>query len=305
MSLVIGTGAMSRTMKLCPRGALIAAAVALGAPSAAQSPVAPSLDPPSWTRPVPPFRIVGNIYYVGSEGLASYLVKTERGDILIDGTMAANVPMIERNLATIGVRMRDIKYLLLTHAHFDHAGGLARLKADSGAQLIVGAGDRIAVQTGKAPGESLTGGVDFPAAAVDRGIGEGETVRLGATTLVAHATPGHTPGCTTWTLQMFERGTPLRVVIPCSLTVAGNRLVGNRRYPGIVGDYRASFARMAAIRADVVLPAHPELADVHGRRVRRDAGQRNAFVDRALLGTIVARARIAFAADLAAQTGRK
>jgi glyoxylase-like metal-dependent hydrolase (beta-lactamase superfamily II) len=220
---------MSRTIKLRSYGALIATALTLGAPAAARPPVAASLDPPSWTRPIPPFRIVGNIYYVGSEGLASYLIKTERGDILIDGTMADNAPMIERNLATIGVRVRDIKYLLLTHAHFDHAGGLARLKADSGAQLVVGAGDRVAVQTGTAPGENLTGGVDFPAVAVDRGVREGDTIRLGATTLVAHATPGHTPGCTTWSLQVFENGRPLRVVIPCSLTVAGNRLIGNRR----------------------------------------------------------------------------
>ena len=284
---------------------LVAALLLQGAASAAQTPAATDHDPPSWTRPIPPFRIVGDIWYVGSEGLASYLIKTERGDILIDGTMTENAPMIERNLATIGVRMRDIKYLLLTHAHFDHAGGLARLKADSGAQLIVGAGDRIAVQTGKAPGENLTGGVDFPAVAVDRGVREGDTVRLGATTLVAHATPGHTPGCTTWSLQVFEAGRQLRVVIPCSLTVAGNRLIGNRRYPGIVADYRASFNRMAAIRADVVLPAHPELADVHGRRIRRDAGQRNAFVDPTLLGTIVVKARVAFDTDLAAQTRKK
>ncbi len=259
-------------------------------------------DPPSWTRPIAPIPIVGPIHYVGTEGLSAYLIKTRDGAILIDGTMERNVPAIRRNVERLGVRIGDVKLLLLSHAHFDHAAGLAELKAASGAKLVVGAGDRAAVETGIPPGETSYGVIRFPAAPVDRAIRDGETVRLGGVTLTARATPGHTPGCTTWTTRVIERGRPLDVVFPCSISVAGNRLIGNRRYPGIVADFRASFARMGAMRADVVLPFHPEQADVLERKKRRDAGDADAFVDAGLLARLVGEARAAFDADLAKQT---
>lgn len=261
---------------------------------------APALDnPPEWTQAAPPFHIVGPIWYVGTEGLASYLIKTRDGAILIDGTMAENVPAIRHNIESLGVPIRRVKLLLLSHAHFDHAGGLSGLKRASGARLIVGARDAAAVRTGIPPGETTYGVIRFPAVMVDRAIRDGEMVTLGGVTLTAVATPGHTPGCTTWTMRVVEKRGPLEVVFPCSISVAGNRLIGNRRYPGIVADFRKSFARLATLNADVVLPAHPELADV---RARANAGT---VVAPALLGEMVAKARIAFNRDLAKQQAQE
>ena len=272
-------------------------ATALAFPLAFAPAVLLAQDPPEWTRPTAPFRIVGPVWYVGTAGLASYLIKTPGGAILIDGTMAQNVPAIRRNIASLGVPIRRVKLLLLTHAHFDHAAGLAGLKRASGAKLVVGAGDAAAVRTGTPPGETSYGVIRFPAAPVDRAIHDGETVTLGGTTLTAVATPGHTPGCTSWTMRVIEKGRPLAVIFPCSLSVAGNRLVGNRAYPEIVRDFRKSFDRIGAMKADVVLTAHPELADVIARH--RDG---RGYVAPGLLQHIVAEARAAFSADLAKQT---
>ena len=133
-------------------------------------------------------------------------------------------------------------------------------------------------------------------------VRDGETVRLGAIALTAWLTPGHTRGCTSWTLPVNEASRRLRVVFPCSLSVAGNILVGNRAYPAIAADYRHSFARLGAMKADVVLTAHPEFADVLGRRQRQVAGKADAFVDRGLLSRIVSSARTDFEVELAKQT---
>lgn len=261
----------------------------LAAPASAQ------LDPPAWTRPIEPFRIFGDIWYVGTEGLAAYLVKTPRGAILIDATMAENVPAIERNIVATGTKLRDVRYLLVSHAHFDHAAGDAAMKAATGSKVVAGARDVAALESGIPPGETSYGVIKFSPVKVDRGVRDGDTVALGGLALTAIATPGHTPGCTTWTM----RSDKLRVVFPCSLTVAGNKLVGNRRYPQIVEDFRTSFVRMAAVRADVVLPAHPELADVVGRHRRGES-----YVAPDLLPALVATSRAAFEKELIAQQKR-
>lgn len=265
-------------------------------------PALAQLDPPAWTRPTAPFHVVGPIWYVGTEGLAAYLIKTGDGAILLDGTLAENVPAIERNVAALGVPIRSVKVLLNSHAHFDHAAGLAKLKADSGARMIAGASDRAALDAGMPPGETSYGVVPFPAVHVDRAVRNGERVTLGGVTLTAHATPGHTPGNTSWSMRVTENGRTLNVLFPGSLNVAGNRLVGNRRYPGIVAGYRTSFARLATLHADVLLPAHPEAADVLGRAKRVAAGDRDAFVAPDLLPRYVAAGRTAFAAELSKQT---
>ena len=263
------------------------------------APAAAALDPPAWTEPTPPFHIVGNIYYVGSKGLASYLIVSRRGLILLDGTMAENVPQIEANIAALGFRIRDVKLLLNSHAHFDHAAGLAQLKQDSGAMLLASAGDRGALETGTPPSVTSYGVVIFPPVRVDRVLLDGKPVNLGEVALTPLITSGHTPGCTTWTMRTVEAGRSLRVVFPCSLTVAGNRLIGNTGYPGIVADFRKTFPRIAALRADVVLPAHPEGADVLGRHRRQVAGDAQAFVAPDLLATLAADAAAAFETELA------
>lgn len=258
------------------------------------APPAGAADPPEWTRPAAPFHVIGPIDYVGTEGLGSYLIHTRAGSILIDAPMAENVAALERNIAARD-KLRNVKLILLSHAHFDHAGGLAALKKATGARLVVGAADKQAVETGTPPGEVDYGVIRFPAAPVDRGIRDGETVTLGGVTLTAVATPGHTPGCTSWRMRVVDRGTPRDILFACSITVAGNRLVGNRAYPGIVGDFRHSFDRLAAGKADIVLPFHTVAAEL------RERAGRGALVDATALPKLVQNARTAFAADLAKQ----
>ena len=266
---------------------------------------APLADPPDWTRPTPAFRVVSPIWYVGSRGIGAYLIRTPKGAILIDGTMAENVAGVKRNIAATGTALRDVRYLLVSHAHFDHVGADAALVRDTGAQVVAGARDRAALESGNPPGETLYTPVHFAPVRVSRAVGEGDVVTLGGVTLVAHASPGHTPGCTTWSMRVADAqvagGRSLDVVFPCSVTHGFNRLVGNKAYPGIVADYRATFASMARLPADVVLPMHPEVADVMGRRDRAARGERDAFVDPGLLRRVVADGRRTFDAQLATQ----
>lgn len=246
------------------------------------TPAFAQLDPPAWTLAQPAFQVTPGIWYVGSEGLAAYLVKTAAGAILIDGTMRANVPGIERNIAAAGVKLRDVKYILVSHAHFDHADGVAALARDTGARVLAGQADVPAMRTGIPPGETNYGVIKFPAVPATRGLTDGQRISLGGITLTAITTPGHTPGCTSYRMTSAGR----RVLFPCSLSVAGNRLVGNRRYPRIVTDFRYSFDRLARERADIVLPFHPEGADLIGRQKRGEG-----FVQPGLIATIVANAR--------------
>jgi metallo-beta-lactamase class B len=218
--------------------------------------------PPAWITPTAPFHIVGPIWYVGSQGLAAYLIRTPAGAVLIDGTMAENVPAILRNVAAVGVRPHDIKRLLVTHAHFDHVAGDAAMVRATGARVFAGTRDVAALESGIPPGEVDYRAVRFAPIAHVHGVRDRDVLRFGGLAIRAIATPGHTPGNTSWTMQVTDEGRPVQVVFAGSLTTGGNRLIGNRRYPGIIADYRRSFARLATLPADVVLPAHPEIADV-------------------------------------------
>ncbi len=262
-----------------------------------------SAMPENWTQPIAPFHIVGNIYYVGTAGLAAYLFTSPNGLILLDGTLRENADQIEHNIATLGYRLGDVKILLNSHAHYDHAGGLRQLKQDTGAQLLASAGDRGALESGAPPSDTSYGLLPIPPVKVDRTLVDGEPVRLGTILLIPLITPGHTPGCTSWATTAFENGMPLRVLIPCSLTVAGNKLVGNKGYPGIVADFRRSFRRFRQIDADIVLPVHPELTDVLGRARRAAGGTPDAFLMPGVLARMVADAEKAFDTELAKQGG--
>lgn len=264
----------------------------LVAPFAA--PASAAADPPEWTRPIAPFHIAGPIHYVGTEGLAAYLVTTPQGAILLDGTLDRNVPAIEANIRALGLKLSDVKILLVSHAHFDHAGGLARLKRDTGARLYALAGDRWALEHGRHFGLTSYPRGTFPPVHVDRVLQDGAVVTLGGVHMTAIATPGHTSGCTTWVLPLRLSGVDRTVVFPCSLSVAGNRLVGNTEYPAIVRDFRHSFDRVGALKADIVLTAHPEIAGVLARRGTD-------YLAPDLLPRLVAEARVAFAAELARQ----
>jgi metallo-beta-lactamase class B len=279
--------------------ACLAAVAGLSAGAAAAQ------SPPAWSRPQEPFRIVGPIHYVGTEGIAVYLIKTSRGLILFDGGLQQAVPIVERNIAKLGFRLQDIEIILETHAHWDHVEGLAALKRDTGARLLASAGDRLALESGIPPSDTEYDVGKFPAVKVDAVLRDGEAVRLGDVAITPLLTPGHTPGCTSWTMKVTENGRPLDVVFPCSLTVAGNVLVGNKGYPGIVTDFRGTFARMRTVRADVVLPAHAEFADLIGRARRRDAGDANAFIAPELLPALVKNSEQAFEAELRKQEGKR
>jgi metallo-beta-lactamase class B len=222
----------------------------------------------AWNQPFAPFRVIGNIHYVGA-GVSSFLITTPEGAFLIDGGLPETAPLISKSIAELGFRIQDVKFLLNSHAHFDHAGGLAALKKASRAQLVASRGDAPALRAGSP---------DQPAVAVDRVVDDGDTVELGGTVLTAHVTPGHTPGCTTWTATVSDGGKAHRVVFFCSTSVV-DRLVGNGNYPNIVADYERSFTALRALPADVFLAPHPEFFELAAKRERMKSGGPNPFID--------------------------
>jgi len=261
-------------------------------------------DNSNWTRPLKPYRVVGNIYYVGSEGLSAWLITSSEGHVLLDsGPSADGAKLIESNIATLGFKLSDVKILINSHAHFDHAGGMAQLKADTGAKVWASRPDAPALEKGRHFGDNANGLTPFPAVKVDRTFGDGQKLKLGETSLVAHITPGHTIGCTAWTMAVTEKGRPLNVTFPCSLSVAGNVLVGNKTHKGIVADYRSTFAKLRTIPTDVMLPAHEEQGDLLAKRQKYLRGDLNAFIDPTELGRFVATSEAAFNKELARQQG--
>ncbi len=259
-------------------------------------------NPANWTAPFTPFRVIDNVYYVGSAGLSAWLITTPKGHILLDVGMPENAAMVERNIAKLGFRVADVKVLLNTHAHFDHAGGLAALKRRTGAKLFAMAGDRTALERGVYVGSESVLAFRFPAVRVDSVITDGATVTLGGVTLTANLTPGHSAGCTTWTLPLQADGARHTAAFFCSASVAANRLAPHPQYPGIVDDYRRTFARLKALDADVFLPPHAELFDLAARRARLSAGSVNPFIDATALPRLATTLEAAFEKELARQS---
>ena len=214
---------------------------------------------PKWTTPFEPFHLIDNIYYVGTDGIAVYIIKTSQGVILMDSALPQSTGMIKDNIAKLGFKLGDIKYILNSHAHFDHTGGLAEIKNETGAQLIAGERDKPLLEGGYYPGDEENKDLSFPPVKVDRTVKEGDKVTLGDTTLTAHSTPGHTPGCTSWEMTVKDGGQDRDVLFFCSGTVALNKLVGRPTYPGIIDDYRSTFAKVKAMKPDVLLGPHPEV----------------------------------------------
>jgi metallo-beta-lactamase class B len=259
----------------------------------------------AWNRPAAPFRVVGSVYSVGVAGLSAWLIATPKGAILVDAGLPESAPLIEDNIRKLGFQLADVKLLVNSHAHFDHAGGLAELKRASGARLVASRGDAPDLAAGRSRyfGDGPDG--SFPKVAVDRVIDDGATVELGGVTLTALLTPGHTPGCTTWTLPVEERGRTLRVVLHCSTSAPGYRLVGNPRYPGIVEDYRRTFARLKALPCDVLLAPHPSFIHLDDKRARLAAGGENPFVDSGELARFVAQSEADFTRQLERERARR
>jgi metallo-beta-lactamase class B len=245
----------------------------------------------AWNRPFQPFHLIGNIYYVGATGVSAFLIVTPAGSFLLDGGLPETAPQIARNIAELGFRLGDVKYLLNSHAHFDHAGGLAELKRLSGATMVASSGDAPALRAG---------GPEMPAVGVDRIVADGEGLRLGDTTLMAHVTPGHTQGCTTWTMTTPEKDRAYRVVFYCSTSVV-DRLVGNAQYPRIATDYEHSFKKLRTLSSDVFLAPHPIFFDLENKRKKLKAGGPNPFVDPTELPRFVENSEQQFRADLEKQ----
>jgi metallo-beta-lactamase class B len=257
-------------------------------------------DTLAWNRPFEPFNVIGDIHYVGMQGISAFLITTPDGHFLLDGGFAQSAPQIIANIERLGFDIDDVRYLLNSHAHFDHAAGLARLQRESGAQMIASAADKPALEAGRFPyGPSAP--ENFPPVRVDRVIADGDTLTLGGVTLTAHITAGHTPGCTSWSMHVTGAdGAPHRAFFHCSATVAGQSLVPPA-YPNIVEDFRSTFARVREIEADVLLTNHPGFMRMEERRARQRAGDASAFVDPEALGGLNDALERAFLAELARQ----
>lgn len=252
---------------------MIAAAV-LAAALLAAAPPAPPDDAP--------FRIADNLYYVGSSDLGVYLVTTPAGHILIDAGYESTAPLVEAAIAKAGFKVQDVRILLNTQGHGDHAGGLAALKKRTGATLMVSAADADAVERGGTRDFSFGDSITFPPVTVDRRLKDGDTVTLGGVTLTARLTPGHTMGCTTWTFDTTDRGRTLHVVDLCGLSILEKtRVSGMPGYPGIAKDYERTFETLKALPVDIFIGAH---ASYYGgmekaAKVKADPGGPNPFVD--------------------------
>lgn len=228
---------------------------------------------PDWHAAFPAFKIAGNLYYVGTADLAVYLIHTPQGNILINSDFKQDVPTIKKSIASLGFKYGDTKIILISHAHGDHDEATGVIKAETGAKLEVMSED-VADEESTARGR--------PGAHVDRVLHDGDTVELGGSKWVAHLTPGHTKGCTTWTSQIQEGGRKLNVVIVGSPNVnAGYYLVDNKKYPTIAGDYVKTFAVLNSLPCDVFLGAHGAYFGMKAKYAKFQAGDKDAFIDRA------------------------
>ena len=227
---------------------------------------------PAWREPFEPHKVIDNIYYVGTKGLSTYLITSPEGHIAINSSFDWTVPMIRANVEKLGFKFSDIKILLISHAHGDHCAGSALFKELSGAKYMVMEGDVPEV-------EKPTGG-RYPGLKVDRVLKDGDVVKLGNNVLTARLTPGHTKGCTTWTMKAREGGKTYDVVFIGSPNVnAGYKLVNNEQYPQIAEDYERMFRVLKSLSADVYLGAHGDYYDMVAKFARMKPGAANPFID--------------------------
>jgi metallo-beta-lactamase class B len=249
-------------------------------------------------QPFPPHQIAENLYYVGSRQLASYLVTTKQGHILINPSFASTVPLIRKNIEQLGFRFGDVKILLASHAHDDHVEGCAAVKQQTGARVFVMTGDDKVIASG-GQGQYLYDHRWKPCT-VDRVLADGGEVKLGDATLVARRTPGHTRGCTTWTMRTrLPAGAPVDVVIVGSPNVnAGYRLVDNHEYPEIAADFAKSFAIWRGLPCDIFLGAHGNYYGLEAKHDRLGKGDKNPFVDSAGYRAYIDERERAFRAEL-------
>jgi metallo-beta-lactamase class B len=230
-------------------------------------------------QPVPPFQVAGNLYYVGAKEVASFLITTQSGHFLLDGGFAETAPQIEQNIQQLGFKIEDVKILVNSHAHFDHAGGLAELKQKSGANFIASAGDAQLLKNGGHGDFRFGDTLLFPPVEPDQIIRDGESIRLGHQVMTAHSTPGHTKGNTTWTTKIRVGEKSYDVVFVGSQSALDYRFVGRESYPGIRADFEKSFAVLKSLPCDIFLGSHGSFFDFVQKRERLLHGETTAFVD--------------------------
>jgi metallo-beta-lactamase class B len=260
---------------------------------------------PDWTEPFPPHKVIGNVYYVGSRGLASYLITTPEGSILVNSSLESSVPLIRASIEKLGFKFSDVKILLISHAHFDHCAGSFLVKELTGAKYMVMQQDASEIEAGGkgnfAYGETKT--ALYKPVKVDRVLHDGDEVKLGGVTMVAHLTPGHTKGCTTWTLKVRDGGKTYDVVIVGSPNVnPGFKLVNNALYPEIASDYAKMFRVLKSLPCDVFLGAHGNYYGMEAKYAKVASGAANPFVDPDGYRAYVDEREKSFRAELAKQT---
>jgi metallo-beta-lactamase class B len=246
-----------------------------------------------WNAPFPPHKVIGNVYFVGSAELASFLITTPQGHILINSDFEATVPVIRASVEKLGFKFTDIKILLGSHAHGDHMEGDAMVKELSGARVMAMEQDVPWLR------KMTPGNKPHP---IDHVLKDGEQVTLGGATLAAHLTAGHTPGCTTWTTKVDENGKSYNVLIVCSVGVnPGTVLVNNKDYPSIADDYARSFRVLRALPVDVFLGAHGSFYGLQAKYAKLQAGGANPFIDPAGFKAYLDDKEKAFTTELAVQ----
>ena len=227
-----------------------------------------------WDDPFPAHQVMDNLYFVGTAGLGTFLITTPEGHILINTDFERTIPLIEQNMETLGFDLADIRIILGSHAHGDHQAADVFLRERTGAQIMIMEEDVAGWQ------RMMRADRDIP---IDRVLHDGEKVTLGGTTLVAHRTPGHTRGCTSWGMEVEEDGETYNALIVCSFGVnPGYVLIDNPNYPDIADDYRATFAKARAMPVDVFVASHGSFYDLPAKYEmlrRRKAGDPNPFID--------------------------
>jgi len=268
----------------------------------------PQADPTSraWNQPVKPYRVIGNIWYVGASGVTSFLITTSVGHILLDSGLPETVPQIKQNIEQLGFKQNDIKILINSHAHYDHAGGLAELKELTGAKLMATEADAALMARGGKDDFQWGDRYAYKPVKADRVLRDGDRVELGDVRLTARLTPGHTKGSTTWTMKVNEEGKQYDVVFATSVSTPGYELARNDKYPNIADDYRHTFQILKALPCDIFLAPHAEFFSMKEKAARLEQGAKpNPFIDPASYREYVANGERDFQKTLDTQSRKK
>lgn len=261
-----------------------------------------------WNTAQAPFRIFGNTYYVGTHGLSSVLITSPGGHVLIDGDLPESAPLIADNIRSLGFQLTDVKLIVNSHVHFDHAGGIAELQRRTGARVMASEWSaKVLRNGGVAKGDPQFGAIQPIAATKKVGVfHDAESIHVGDIDVTPHLTPGHTPGGTSWTWRACEGAVCRDVVYGDSLNpVSASGFRFTRDYPRAVEDFEKSFAFFETVPCDILLTAHPEGSDLWGRLERREAGAKlDPMVDSGACRIYAASGREKLNQRLASETAR-